>query len=106
MTSEDFRRVLVDSASGGRERVATISGGEWRRKRKRKWGYASEVEAAEVEHQRQRWRRQRQSEAKAVEVKAVDAEAAEVAEAEGCIGGGSMHWKHRNASEEHGGGRS
>jgi hypothetical protein len=39
----------------------------------------------------------------AVEVEAakVEAEAAEVAEAEGCIGGGGMHWKHRNASEEH-----
>jgi hypothetical protein len=39
-------------------------------------------------------------------VKVVDAEAAEAAEAEGCIGGGGMHWKRRNASEEHGGGRS
>jgi hypothetical protein len=33
----------------------------------------------------------------------VEVEAAEeAAEAEGCIGGGGMHWKHRNASEEHG----
>jgi hypothetical protein len=43
---------------------------------------------------------------KAVEVKAVDVEVVEVAEAEGCIGGGGMHWKRRNVSEEHGGGRS
>jgi hypothetical protein len=40
----------------------------------------------------------------AVEAKA--AKAAKVAEAEGCIGGGGMHLKHRNASEVHGGGRS
>jgi hypothetical protein len=30
----------------------------------------------------------------------------EAAEAEGCIGGSSMHWRHWNASEEHGGGQS
>jgi hypothetical protein len=45
-------------------------------------------------------------EAEAVEMEAVAAEAAEAAEAEGCIRGGGMHWKHRNASEVHGGGRS
>jgi hypothetical protein len=42
-------------------------------------------------------------EAKAVEMEAVEAKAAE---AEGCIRGGSMHWRHWNASEVHGGGRS
>jgi hypothetical protein len=39
-------------------------------------------------------------------VDAAEAEAAKVAEAEGCIGGSNMHWKCRNASEEHGGGQS
>jgi hypothetical protein len=42
----------------------------------------------------------------AVETEAVEAKAAKVAEAEGCIGGGGMHWKLRNTSEVHGGGRS
>jgi hypothetical protein len=42
-------------------------------------------------------------EAEAVETKVAEAEAAE---AEGCIGGSGMHWKDRNASEVHGGGRS
>jgi hypothetical protein len=41
--------------------------------------------------------------AAAVETEAVKAKAAE---AEGCIGGGSMHWRRRNASEEHGSGWS
>jgi hypothetical protein len=50
-----------------------------------------EVEVAEV------------AEGKAVETEVIEAE---VVEAEGCIGGGSMHWKHWNASEEHGGGQS
>jgi hypothetical protein len=38
-------------------------------------------------------------------VEAAEVEVAEVeaVEAEGCIGGGSMHWRHWNASEEHGG---
>jgi hypothetical protein len=36
----------------------------------------------------------------------MEAVEAEVVEVEGCIRGGSMHWKHRNASEEHGGGQS
>jgi hypothetical protein len=45
-------------------------------------------------------------EAEAVETEAVVAEAAEAAEVEGCIGGGGMHQKHRNASEVHGGGWS
>jgi hypothetical protein len=43
------------------------------------------------------------------DVEAVDAakaEAAKVAEAEGCIGGGGMHRKGRNVSEMHGGGQS
>jgi hypothetical protein len=46
--------------------------------------------------------------AEAVEVEAVETEvvAAEAAEVEGCIGGGGMHWKHWNALEVHGGGRS
>jgi hypothetical protein len=39
-------------------------------------------------------------------VKTVDVQAAEAEEAEGCIGGGGMHWKHRNVLEEHGGGWS
>jgi hypothetical protein len=42
-------------------------------------------------------------------VEAVDAaevKAAKAAEAEGCIGGGGMHRKRRNALEEHGGGWS
>jgi hypothetical protein len=46
--------------------------------------------------------------AKAVKAAAVETEAVEAkaAEAEGFIGGGGMHWKHWNASEVHGGGRS
>jgi hypothetical protein len=36
-------------------------------------------------------------------VDAAKAEVAKAAEAEGCVGGSGMHWKHRNASEEHGG---
>jgi iron only hydrogenase large subunit-like protein len=46
--------------------------------------------------------------AKAVKAAAVETEVVEAkaAEAEGCIGGGGMHWKRRNASEEHGSGRS
>jgi hypothetical protein len=39
-------------------------------------------------------------------VKAKAAEAAKAAKAEGCIGGGGMHWMRLNASEEHGSGRS
>jgi hypothetical protein len=39
--------------------------------------------------------------AKVVEAEAVEAKAAKVAEAEGCIGGGGMHWKHWNALEVH-----
>jgi hypothetical protein len=31
---------------------------------------------------------------------------AEVVEVEGCIGGSGMHWRHWNASEEHGGRQS
>jgi hypothetical protein len=45
-------------------------------------------------------------EVEAVEMEAVEAKAAKVAEAEGCIGGSSMHWKHWNALEVHGGGQS
>jgi hypothetical protein len=41
--------------------------------------------------------------AAAVETEAVKAKAAE---AEGCIGGGGMHWRRQNASEEHRSGRS
>jgi hypothetical protein len=44
--------------------------------------------------------------AAAVEMEAVKAKAAKAAEAEGCIGGGGMHWMRRNASEERGSGRS
>jgi hypothetical protein len=51
----------------------------------------AEVEAAEA------------VEVEAVDMEAVEAKAAKAAEAEGCIGGGGMHWKHRNASEVHGG---
>jgi hypothetical protein len=51
----------------------------------------AEVEAAEA------------VEVEAVETEAVEAKAAKVAEAEGCIKSGSMHWKHRNTSEVHGG---
>jgi hypothetical protein len=43
------------------------------------------------------------------EVEVVETEEAgeeEAAEAEGCIGGSGMHWKHRNASEVHRGVRS
>jgi hypothetical protein len=54
----------------------------------------AEVEAAEA------------AEAEAVETEAVEAVEAEVAEAEGCIRGSSMHWKLRNALEEHRGGQS
>jgi hypothetical protein len=39
-------------------------------------------------------------------VKAKAAKAAKAAEVEGYIGGGGMHWRRRNASEEHGSGRS
>jgi hypothetical protein len=48
------------------------------------------------------------AEAKAAEAEMAETEAveAEVAEVEECIRGGGMHWKHWNASEEHGGGRS
>jgi hypothetical protein len=62
----------------------------------------------EVEHQRRRWNirdgggRGRDCS----ETEAVEAEATEAVEVEGCIGGGGMHWKHQNASEEHGGGWS
>jgi hypothetical protein len=31
---------------------------------------------------------------------------AKAAEAEGCVGGGGMHWKHWNALEVHKGGQS
>jgi hypothetical protein len=41
-----------------------------------------------------------------VEAAKVGAAEAEVVEAEGCIGGSGMHWKHWNASEVHGGGQS
>jgi hypothetical protein len=46
--------------------------------------------------------------AETVKVEAVETEVVEAkaAEAEGCIGGGGMHWKHWNASEVHGGGQS
>jgi hypothetical protein len=37
-------------------------------------------------------------------VDVAEAEAAEVAEVEGCIRGSGMHWMCWNASEEHGGG--
>jgi threonine dehydratase len=72
----------------------------------RRWRYASEVEVciggggskggtSEVEMQA----------AKAVKVAAVEmeveAKVAKAAEAEGCVGGGGMHWKHWNASEVH-----
>jgi hypothetical protein len=39
-------------------------------------------------------------------VDAAKANVAKVAEAEGSIGGGGMHQKHWNASEEHRGGQS
>jgi hypothetical protein len=46
MTSENLRRVSVNSASSDGERVATISGS----KRQRRWQWAEVgVEAAEVE---------------------------------------------------------
>jgi hypothetical protein len=43
----------------------------------------AEVEAAEM------------IKVEAVETEVVEAKAAKAAEAEGCIGGGSMHWKHQ-----------
>jgi hypothetical protein len=42
----------------------------------------------------------------AAKAEAAKAEAAKAAKAEGCIGGGSMHWRRRNALEEHGSGWS
>jgi hypothetical protein len=60
---------------------------------------AAEAEAAEVEA----------AEAEAAEAEAAEAEAAEVeaaVETGVCIGGGGMHWKRRNALEEHGSGQS
>jgi hypothetical protein len=44
--------------------------------------------------------------AKVEAVDAAEVEAAKAAEVEGCIRGGSMHRKHQNASEEHGGRQS
>jgi hypothetical protein len=46
------------------------------------------------------------AEAEAAGADVAKADVAKVAEVEGCIGGGGMHQKHRNVSEEHGGGRS
>jgi hypothetical protein len=40
------------------------------------------------------------------EAEVAKADTAKVAEVEGCIGGGGMHQKCRNVSEEHGGGWS
>jgi hypothetical protein len=71
------------------EMEACIGGGDGRCGR-----LEAEVEVAET------------VEVEAVETEAVEAKAAKAAEAEGCIGGGGMRWKHRNASEVHGGGRS
>jgi hypothetical protein len=62
------------------------------------------VEAAKVEHLEVR--AAKAVKAAVVEMEAVEAKAAKAAEAEGCIRGGGMHWKRRNASEEHGSGRS
>jgi hypothetical protein len=71
------------------ETEACIGGGDSRCGRSE-----AEVEAAEM------------IKVEAVETEAVEAKAAKAAEAEKCIGGGGMHWKHWNASEVHGGGQS
>jgi hypothetical protein len=63
-----------------------------------------------------RWRRPRwnigcggrSGRTEAAEMAEAEAEVAEaeVVEAEGCIGGGSMYWRHWYALEEYGGGQS